>query len=393
MLFSTKKSDVWSIVSSPGWRVNAYGLLMWCFLLPLCSAQTDSPDVGLLTGTEARESLRQLRSVTLKSVPFAQAVSNLQQSLRYAIVVDHTIDPDQPMTLATGLLQSDQLLRRLAVSIGADVSFTDHFAFVGRPESVKRLRTIMELRRTDLRLLRTKLSSDVYRRCFEQSGNGWPDLMRPDRYVREQVLAVGLKLPDSETLPHDLWRSQTLPALEFVERVTVVLNQFDLTFSVSDEGDVRLVPVDERPFLRRRVRVPSDRKAIVESLLETDDSVVQANWSGSRVTIDGTVEVIERVEAMIRNETEATATSDLRTQRFTMAIPSGSTVFRVIESLKASGVDVRLEGSSENLKQQFLQQNVELEAEGMLGSEFFLALFKADGVTVSVEADHVLVKF
>lgn len=366
-------------------------MIVCCLPLSTSVAQPDLADAEVLAGAEAVQSLGRLRSVVLKDVPFGDAVSDLQTNLRYAIVVEHMIDPGQPVTLVTGLVKSDELLRQLAASIGADVSFTENYAVVGRPESVGRLRTVLELRRTELRSMRTKLDADVYRRCFEPAGSGWPNLMRPNEYVRQQIQSVGLTVSEEQLLPHDLWKAQSLPAVEFVERMTVVLNQYDLTFQIDDVGRVIFIPVEERPSVRRRVRVPSDRRMAVESLLKAEPSV-QAAWVGSRVTLDGTVEMIEAVEGVIRNESTTATKEDLRTQGFTMSIPHGSTVLQVVESFRAQGVEIRIQGASDAVRQHFLQRKVQLNAERMLGAEFFPTLLKENGVTVRVEADYVLIQ-
>lgn len=350
-------------------------------------------DVELLTGKQAQESLDRKRSATLQAVPLLDAISDLQASLQYAIILDHRIDPDQPITLATGMVDSREVLRGIAQAAGADVAFADRFAVVGPPASVDRLRTVLEIRRSEVRALRKKLSSQVYGLWFDDVGAGWPSLMQPDYFVTQQIQMAGMTRQSGFELPYDAWRSQQLPGLDLVERLTVVLNQFGRTFQVAENGTVSIMPVEENPTVRRRVRIPTDRRSAVESFLQNQDPAVAASWSGNRVTLQGRIELIESVERIVRDQEAGAQKEGLKTQLFTMSIPAGSTIGQVVESLKVSGISIRIEGLNSQQLEGYLQTEVQLDARRMPGSEFFSALLQVDGGAVQVRKTDVLVQF
>lgn len=390
---STVQSDYLS--SAFRWRDVAVVLCMTAFVfaMPLCSAQQATPKAELFTGTRALESLQRPRSVTLQAVPLLDAITNLQNRMQYAIILDRRIDPRQPITLATGLVNSKDVLRQVAEAAKAKVVFADGFAVVGPAESVSKLRTVMELRRNEVRSLRSKLGPAKYQSWFDEVGAGWPNLMQPQRFVVEQIQMAKATPEQSAELPHDLWRAQQLPALNLIQRLSIVLNQFDQTFRIEENSVVKLVPVEENPTVRRRFRVPNDRREAVEALLQRHQPSADATWSGSRMTLRGRVELMEAVESAIRNKTVSNNQQGLKTQLFSMSIPAGSTIFRVVESLKASGVTIRIQGLNLRRREEYLQTKIQMDAERMPGAEFFPALLKADGGTVKVEQDFVLIQF
>lgn len=393
MTWPTVQSDFSKRTSRCHHGVRVIGVLAVALAMSASSAQDSIPGEKFLTGKNAQDSLQRMRSATLQGVPLSDAIADLQRSLQYAIVLDHRVDPEQPVTLTTGLVDSQEMLRQVAQAVGADVAFTDRFAAVGPPDSVSRLRTVVELRRNEVRGLRTKLGTKTYQLWFNLSGAGWPDLMRPDRFLTQQIQAAEMTRQPGFQVPHDLWRSQQLPPLDLIDRLTVVLNQFDQTFQVDENGGVEITPVEQNPTVRRRMRIPADRREAVESLLRDQVPEVEAIWSGSRVTLQGRIELMEAVEGVIRNKDSSQTQEGLKTQLFTMSIPVGSTVSRVIESLKASGISIRIRGLSELQRQKYLQKRVQLDARRMPGAEFFPALLKADGGTVQVEDDSVVIQF
>ena len=76
-----------------------------------------------------------------------------------------------------------------------------------------------------------------------------------------------------------------------------------------------------------------------------------------------------------------------------MSIPAGSTIGQVVESLKVSGISIRIEGLNSQQLEGYLQTEVQLDARRMPGSEFFSALLQVDGGAVQVRKTDVLVQF
>ena len=69
-------------------------------------------------------------------------------------------------------------------------------------------------------------------------------LYAPRELLTHLVEQAGVDLLGGQQVPHDLWAAADLPALTWVDRVTLIVNQFDLTFEVVPGGrSVRLIPV------------------------------------------------------------------------------------------------------------------------------------------------------
>jgi hypothetical protein len=84
-------------------------------------------------------------------------------------------------------------------------------------------------------------------------------------------------------VPHDLWAAADLPALAWVDRLTLVAIQFDLTFKISADGrQITLIAVPaevSQPSAKRatpRKPVPPSRGQVVISRLEVQEKPVGA---------------------------------------------------------------------------------------------------------------------
>src|ERR1700732_4914824 len=70
----------------------------------------------------------------------------------------------------------------------------------------------------------------------------WEDLERPAEIVSRIGQQFGLTIVGLEQVPHDLWAGAAIPDATVCEALSLVLNQFDLTFERLPGGaGVRLV--------------------------------------------------------------------------------------------------------------------------------------------------------
>jgi hypothetical protein len=99
-----------------------------------------------------------------------------------------------------------------------------------------------------------------------------------------------VKLRGLEAVPHDLWAAADLPSLPLIERLTLLLAQFDLTFAYEDKGrTILLVDLPEDVAITRSYPGGAKPAELAEKWGEL--------LPGSQVEVDGRmVRVTGRLE-------------------------------------------------------------------------------------------------
>src|SRR5690606_7939817 len=132
--------------------------------------------------------------------------------------------------------------RKLAVS---------HFGPVmvlGPPQATRRLRTVAELRRQDLARLAPPARGNWARMRRWQ----WEDLATPRSLLEQIADEANFSIENLDIIPHDLWAGCDLPPLSIADRLSLVLNQFDLTFELTNpQGDLRLMRIPAEVAVER----------------------------------------------------------------------------------------------------------------------------------------------
>jgi hypothetical protein len=167
--------------------------------------------------------------------------------LRIAMLLDRRADPGRPMELRIADGTLGDALGRIADFAGLDWCQIGPLIYFGPPATARRLRTVVELRKEELPKAPSSLASKLRRaRAWR-----WDDLATPRGLVEELAHEADLKLEGLELIPHDLWASADLPPMSALERVSLVLAAYDLTFAVEPPTAIRLVPMPAEASLTR----------------------------------------------------------------------------------------------------------------------------------------------
>ena len=228
-----------------------------CLRWALLCAAVLSGD-GLACGAEARTAWLSGGALTLQlgaradvrwsTTPFRESLYGLSRSQRVAALLDRRVDPDQRVTLALHDKPLGEIFQEVAERHGLGQTLLGGTTYFGPPAAAARLRTAVELRRAEVR----QLGAGVAARWMHSKPLRWPDLATP-REILAGLLAEGqVRSPDLERTPHDLWAAADLPAAPLVERLSLVLVQYDLTFTFdAAAGALRFTPLPERVTTQR----------------------------------------------------------------------------------------------------------------------------------------------
>ncbi|HEX5446164.1 MAG TPA: hypothetical protein VFW87_20215 [Pirellulales bacterium] len=181
--------------------------------------------------------------------PLREALGNLSRGQRVAMLLDRRIDPDRPLSLTIDSASLEDAVQRIADRCHAEVSWFGSLAYVGPPPAARRLRTLAALRGEDA----ARLSAQRRQVFARQQPLRWGDLATPRELCQSLADEAQVRLESLDLMPHDLWAAADLPPLSWLERLTLITNEFDLTFEFADQGAaVRLAPMVEPVQLKRR---------------------------------------------------------------------------------------------------------------------------------------------
>jgi hypothetical protein len=157
-----------------------------------------------------------------------------------AIFLDRRIDHGRLVTLPVRNQPVEVLFRQIAISAEAELSTLGPVIYLGPPQTASQLASLAALRKQDV----SRLSGDARARLMRTQAWQWPEFTQPRQLLSELARQAGLEVENPESIPHDLWPAASLPALPWVDRLTLLLAGFGLTYELPGRGDsIRLVPM------------------------------------------------------------------------------------------------------------------------------------------------------
>ncbi len=250
---------------------GSMGLLIW-FLSPQLTVGKEVPPIGShlvspltqpqspkdrasdptwKTGPAFEKRLEEPIDLAWTKSALRDALRQIGQTREIALLLDRRIDPDQRITWKSHGLPLRDTLEALATHLGAEVSFFGPAVYLGPPDAAKRLRTVAALARQKWRGM-PPVQSKIWLR---KKPLHWNDLAEPRGLLISLAEEAGCQIDRLEKIPHDLWAEGSLPPLTLIDRLSLVLIQFDLTFEPVETGGrvdrIRLVELPERPTITK----------------------------------------------------------------------------------------------------------------------------------------------
>jgi hypothetical protein len=111
------------------------------------------------------------------------------------------------------------------------------------------LAALAALRRQDI----SRLPNEAKARLLKTEAWRWDELAQPRNLLRDLARQGGVAVQNADAIPHDLWPAVDLPPLTWVERMTLLLAGFGMTFETDERGTtVQLVPAPTIPVAERK---------------------------------------------------------------------------------------------------------------------------------------------
>jgi hypothetical protein len=273
----------------------------WICVVGCCAAvalgaRAPADEVRWMTGAALEERLAAPVSVSWTNTPAGRALRSLAAAQQLAIVLDRRVDPDRQISLALAGEPLAAGLRKIAVALEAGYCQLGPIAYVGPPRMAQRLRTLAALRMEEVR----RLPSERVREFLRLRASAWDDLAEPRKLLAELAEQAGVRLVGDEKVPHDLWPASDLPPLAWVDRLTLLLAQFNLTFRIEQDGNqVVLLPAPDRVALARTYQVPGQAESLAKRWARAIPAA-RVTADENTVRLEGLVEHHEYVERRFR---------------------------------------------------------------------------------------------
>ncbi|MGA2035759.1 MAG: hypothetical protein ABSG68_26220, partial [Thermoguttaceae bacterium] len=248
------------------------------------------------TGTALQKKLANPVDIFWSGNPLRPALEGLARAQHVGLLIDRRVDPGQKLDVqlsATPLLQA---LREALENRHLDVSVLGPVVYVGPAEAAARLRTLAALRLEDTE----RLPAAVARKLLQAQPMSWRDFATPRDLLQKLGQQARLEIAELDRVPHDLWAAADLPPLPLLDRITLIVVQFDLTFEIASDGrQVRLVPLPGKVTLVRSYPGGRNSQATAKSFAARAPQA-EIKVVGDKVYVRAVVEDHERLAASHR---------------------------------------------------------------------------------------------
>jgi hypothetical protein len=324
-------------------------------------------------------------SVSWSNSPLARSLKSLSVSQHVAIVLDRRIDPDQQVTLTLSQEPLEASLQRLAQHVGLGYCQLGPVAYLGPPAMARRLRTLSALRHEEARALPAAQS----RAFLQLRASHWDDLAEPRQMVHELAEEAGVKIAGTEKIPHDLWPAADLPPLSWLDRLTLLAAQFDMSFHIDPGGQsIQLVDAPAKVALSRTYQAGRDPETMAkrwsQSLPDARIAVEQ-----NKIRLDGLLEDHEFVERRLRGTPTHRTTIVAGKEVYQLSIENAS-LNQVVQQLgQRLNLEFKWDRAAIDAAGISLEQTVSVKVQNASLDDLIKAVLAGTGLAFR-RADHVV---
>jgi hypothetical protein len=169
-------------------------------------------------------------------------------------------------------------------------------AYFGPPENVSQLKSLLALRREEIK----RLPPAVRKRLARNERLTWEPLSSPEELLGGVCRIYGLNIENIDVLPHDLWARGELPALDFATQMTLLVAGFGFTFQTDAAGEeVYLVRIPARVTVERFYAVPKRELAATLRQLAAGVPDAEVQVDQGRIAVRGRVEDHQQVASLL----------------------------------------------------------------------------------------------
>ncbi len=243
-----------------------FRLGMTCLLcaIPHICALTHTTEAGeFAQGKDFTAAIHSRGGLSWSKNPIGSGLGNLARAKNVAIFLDRRVPPMTLMEFQSDSAPLWALLDGLANSKSWEWSIIHDVVYLGPAGSGARLESLSDLHRQQISTI-----PPPGRQALLKSGKlQWPRLAQPRDLLRQLAGEAGVTVSNLEAIPHDLWPAVDLPAMPWLDRCTLVLNNFDLMLRLGPDGrTAQLIRVTQQASFQRLHHLPAGTRFRVSDL-------------------------------------------------------------------------------------------------------------------------------
>ncbi len=349
----------------------------------------------LLSEAAFNRALAEPLTARFDDLELGELLHTLGNERRLAFLIDRRIDPTRHVSWRTGgepLVDavSDRLAAQHASAraIGSTI-------FVGPQNSLTKLRTAIALRMDELRAGGDATLKQQFQ-VLRDYTLSWDDAAEPREVLRQISARWKIGIDGIDDTPYDLWPAGLMHDVNFVEALSLVLIQYDRTFTWNEGASgVTIVPMPERVWIERPHAVPAARRdslrGDVEGILKSIDHTLERD----RLLVRASIEEHEKIATMLgqrpgKSTPTKVSVAPLKQRLFTLTAEKVR-VGDALQALREQGIAIEYDAAAFEAAKIDLETRVDLKLNKATADVFLSALceplgveYAIDGVTVTL---------
>lgn len=352
-------------------------------------------DDGSRRKTTAREILKVLKktsAVSVTGVSLEAQILDFTDQTGVTVVRDRRVDPESVLTFSLPPTETSEQFNSICRSLRS-MSWqpTDQFIYLASETAAPRLAVLTDVIRQELKTgpqgrsgsarPTQQLSTDL----SPSSESSEPE--EPRRIFLTGASAVGWKVVNPESIPHDLWNPINIPRLPFIELAALILNQFDLSLQRASADEIRIVPFDPNGRLQRSYQFDPEARQSVTEQIASRFPELKVRWSGNRMTCTATLAqhcLLQQTLQDSRFGSHPSGLTDPRTkhsgpsfttERFTLKTDRATTIGQLIEHFRGNEIAIEIADEDTESVRKILQRPIRVDLKDVPGIDFFPELF------------------
>jgi hypothetical protein len=355
--------------------------LVASLLAGAAAAETAAAESAWLTGPALAKRLAAPMDVVWSGKPLRAALDSLSRTEKVAIVLDRRIDPDARVDLVISGKSLAEALAEIAQNRNGGTCVVGPVVYIGPAAAAKRLRTLVYLRSQEARAL----PAEAAKAWTRAKPLAWPDLAEPRQLLAQLARDANIEPKGLELVPHDLWAAADLPPLSLVERLSLIAIQFDLTFTIADDGKTAaLVPIPEELAIVRSYEGPPQPETLAKRYAALAPEA-QISISGGKVVVRGLLEDHERIASPPRpsKQPEPDQPRDIESVRIERLTIKNIPLRKALETVAARlELQLHIDRAGIAAAGISLEQPVSVSVSGVTVDELLADMVKSTGLAV-----------
>jgi hypothetical protein len=277
-------------------------------------AQAQKP-IAWKTGPALRKQLEASVSLAWSERPLREGLVSLSHATGVCIFLDRQIDPNQEVELSADE-PLENLLETLAAKINATPAVLGPVVYLGPKETAGKLSTLAASRHKDAAALPAQIRS----RLLKSEAWKWDEPAEPKILLDGLAAKGGVTIANAELVPHDLWPAADLPAMAWVDRLTLLLAGFGLTYELADGGtNVRLTPMPDE-VLVEKIYTPRGEPGPVVAQLRRLVPDAKIRVEGRKLLITAADDDHDKIQRLLGGQTVKSTNVKPGEKRYSMTV-------------------------------------------------------------------------